>query len=109
MATCVLRPHPSHYQLLTNHMPNLKAAKKALRHNQRQRAINDNWRRSTKEVVKAVRDAIKLGDAKAAIDGWPAAQQALDQVARRNILHPRTVARQKSRLQHAIQKITATK
>lgn len=90
-------------------MPNLKAARKAHRHNQRQRATNDTWRRATKEAVKAVRDAVRRGDASAATTAWPAAQRALDRVARRNILHPRTAARQKSRLQLAIQKITAPK
>jgi len=88
-------------------MPNLKAARKALRHSQRRRSINDRWRHSYKAAVKTVRDAIKKGDAAAAAAALPAAQRALDRTARRNILHPRTVARQKSRLQQALAKISA--
>ena len=88
-------------------MPNLKAAKKALRHSQRRRAINDKWRQSYKSTVKAVRDALRQNDVKTAIAAFPAAQRALDRSARRNILHPKKAARQKSRLQHAIAKLSA--
>jgi ribosomal protein S20 len=38
----------------------------------------------------------------------PSAQRALDRTARRNIIHPRTAARYKARLAHAITKITPT-
>lgn len=86
-------------------MPNIKAAKKALRHNRRRRAVNDKWRRAYKVTVKTVHDALRRGDAAAALAAYPAAQRALDRTGRRNILHPRTVARQKSRLQKAIAKL----
>lgn len=87
-------------------MPNLKAAKKALRHSRRRRALNDTWRRSYKSAVKVVRDAIRRGDVESAIKAFPAAERALDRTARHNILHPRNAARQKSRLQQAIKKIS---
>lgn len=90
-------------------MPNLKAAKKALRHSQRRRAINDKWRRRAREAVKTVRDAITKGDAASAAAAWPTVQRLLDRATRRHVLHPRQAARQKSRLQSAIQKIGATK
>lgn len=90
-------------------MPNLKAARKALRHSQRRRVVNDRWRRVYKEAVKVVRDAIAQGDAAKALAAYPAAQRALDRTARRNILHPTTAARQKSRLRKAIQRVSATK
>lgn len=88
-------------------MPNLDAAKKAFRHSQRRRALNERWRRSYKATVKAVRDALRQGDVQAAVAAFPAAERALDRTARHNVLHPKTAARQKSRLQAAIKKMSA--
>lgn len=86
-------------------MPQLQAAKKDLRKNQRRRAINDRWRSAIHKSIRAVQDAITEKDQKAAAAAMPKAQAVLDRASRRNIIHPNKAARKKSRLLKAIAKI----
>lgn len=83
-------------------MPQLKAAKKALRVSARQRRVNDRWRQRVRTSVRAVRDAIVARDKPTAAQTFQAAQQQIDRAARRNVMHPNTAARKKSRLQKMI-------
>lgn len=86
-------------------MPQLQAAKKDLRKNQRRRAINNRWRSAIHKTTRAVQDAIIEKDQKAATAAMSKAQTTLDRAARRNIIHPNKAARKKSRLLKAIAKI----
>lgn len=83
-------------------MPQITAAKKALRQNATKRAINDRWRRKAHEAIHAVQRAISTADKKAAIKAYQVAQSVIDRTARRNIIHKNQAARQKSRLQRDI-------
>ena len=88
-------------------MPQLDAAKKALRVNERRRVINDRWRRKIRESLREVREALTAGDAKAALTAIDSAESILDRAAMRNIIHPNKAARKKSRLRHALAKVAA--
>lgn len=86
-------------------MPQLDQAKKALRVAQRRRAVNDRWRAKYRAALRAVRDAIKSQDKKAAEEALVSAQSNLDRASQRNIINHRTAARYKSRLSQAIAKL----
>ncbi len=79
-------------------MPQLQAAKKALRVSERKRAINDRWRRKMRDALRSLREAVTAGDKKGAEEAFAEAESILDRVARRNIIHPNKAARKKSRL-----------
>jgi small subunit ribosomal protein S20 len=83
-------------------MPQLQAAKKALRASARRRAVNDRWRVRFRASIRAVTDALQSKDTTKALEAFHKAQSLLDRAARRNVIHPNTAARKKSRLQKAI-------
>lgn len=85
-------------------MPQLKAAKKDLRKNQKRRVVNDRWRTVVYKAVRAVQDAVDKKDMKAAKEALQKAQAALDRAARRNIIHPNKAARKKSALAKKVAK-----
>ncbi len=87
-------------------MPQLQAAKKALRVSARRRVINDRWRRKVREALHDVRDAIRAQDKKAATEAYVKATSTIDRAARRNIIHPNSAARKKSRLHKAVVSIS---
>lgn len=80
-------------------MPQIKAAIKALRVSARRRAVNDKWREKIRESLKKVRLA-GIDQAKKA-EAVKTATSVLDRAARRHIIHWRTAARRKSRLNAA--------
>jgi len=86
-------------------VPQLKAAKKDLRKNQRRRAVNDRWRLAIRSTTRAVKEAIANKDMKTAQAALPKAQAALDKAATRNIIHPNKAARKKSKLEQAISQL----
>lgn len=86
-------------------MPQLQAAKKALRSSARKRLFNDRWRRKVRAAIHSVRDAIEKGDKVLALKAAVLAEKVLDRSARRNIIHPNKAARKKSRIQKAIAKL----
>ena len=88
-------------------MPQTQSAKKALRHDQQRRRINNLWRQRMRARVKTVRDAITAKDSAAAQKSYTEAQKNIDRAARHYIIHRNTAARKKSRLQQAITKISA--
>lgn len=83
-------------------MPQLQAAKKALRVDQRRRKVNDRWRRKLRAALHGVRDAVSAGEKKAAEEAVVKAESVLDRVSRRNIVHPNKAARKKSQLRRAV-------
>lgn len=85
-------------------MPQLQAGKKALRKNERQRAVNDAWRKKLRMSLKAVRLAVASKDTKAIAAELTKAESLLDRAARRNVIHPNKAARKKARLRKAASK-----
>lgn len=90
-------------------MPQIQAARKALRVDARRRAVNDRWRRKLREAMNAVRFAVTGNDAKTAKEAAAKAISVIDRVARRNIMHPNKAARKKSQLEKTIAKLAQTK
>ncbi|MEX0649604.1 MAG: 30S ribosomal protein S20 [Candidatus Andersenbacteria bacterium] len=86
-------------------MPQLQAAKKALRVSDRKRAFNDRWRRKMRDALHELRDAIDSNDKKAAEEAFQKTESILDRATRRHILHPNKTARKKSRLKRAVSAI----
>lgn len=82
-------------------MPQLHAGEKALRKNERQRAVNDVWRKKLRTALKAMRLALASKDTKAIAEELTKAESVLDRAARRNIIHPNKASRKKSRLRIA--------
>jgi small subunit ribosomal protein S20 len=77
------------------------SAKKRVRQNTRRADRNRSYRTRAAHAVRDARDAIEDGDPEAA-GHVREAQAALDQAARRNIIHPNAAARRKSRLVRAL-------
>lgn len=88
-------------------MPQTASAAKALRVNERQRAVNDHWRKKMRESVRRVRDTIAAGKKTEALTAFHEAQSMIDRATRHHILKPNTSARRKSRLMAAISKLSA--
>ncbi|MEX1112557.1 MAG: 30S ribosomal protein S20 [Candidatus Andersenbacteria bacterium] len=86
-------------------MPQLQAAKKALRVSKRKRTVNDRWRRKMRDALNEIREALTANNRKAAEEAFQKAESVLDRAARRSILHPNKVARKKSRLKRAVSAI----
>jgi len=86
-------------------MPQIKAAKKDLRKNQRRRTGNDRWRQKVRTALHAVRDALTAGDKSAAAAAYLKAQSTLDRAARRHILDQHKAARVKTRLSREVLKL----
>ena len=87
-------------------MPKLEAAKKALRQNIRRRAINDSWRRLAYRAVHTLKGNIRNSESAEAAASLTKTQKNLDRAARRNIIHPNTAARRKSRLAKQVNQLT---
>ena len=85
-------------------MPNLSAAKKALRVSERKNRVNQKIKKAYRAAVKSVKEAVAAGDIKSAEKLLPEAQSALDSASKKGTLHKNTVARYKSRLVAAIKK-----
>lgn len=85
-------------------MPQLKAAKKALRKNARQRVVNDRWRSKVRKAIRAVNEAVIGKDAKVAEKALKTAQSTLDKASSHGILHKNKAARKKAQLTKAVAK-----
>ena len=83
-------------------MPNLSAAKKSLRADERKRLYNLRRNRAVKSHVKDVLDSVKSGNLDKAQESLPLAYKAIDKAAKRGILKRNTAARRKSSLAKAI-------
>jgi small subunit ribosomal protein S20 len=83
-------------------MPQIEAAKKALRQNQRRRVINDKWRDKVRASIRSVKAAVLANDTDAATAALVVAQSNLDRASRRNILHPNTASRKKAFLARTV-------
>jgi small subunit ribosomal protein S20 len=85
-------------------MPNLDAAKKAVRQSDKRRVVNDKRRRSMRESVKTLRESV--------VSGVPTPEQlskafqSLDKAAKRGVIKKGTADRKKSRLSKLVASVT---
>ena len=85
-------------------MPNLKASKKALSGSKNKQLFNQRKKTLMKKAVKKVRDLAQAGNTEEAKQHMPAAYEAIDKAAKRNIIKDNTAARKKSRLEKLVQR-----
>ncbi len=83
-------------------MPNTPSAKKRLRQNDVHRLRNRSIKSAVRTQIKKVRLAVDAGDLEKAEAEFRLAAKKLDRAGARNILHPNTSSRYKSRLQKLI-------
>lgn len=88
-------------------MPNTASSKKRLRQNEKLRISNRAKRSKLRGQLRRVRDAVKAGDADAAMTEMRLAQKRIDQAAAKNLLHDNTAARTKSRLNKMVKAMAA--
>lgn len=86
---------------MANHKSALKRHKQSLIRNARNRAMKTR----VKNAVKAVREAVELGDKEKAQAALTAATSIMDKAAGKKILHWRTAGRKVSRLSVAVGKL----
>jgi len=77
-------------------MPNLDAAKKAVRQSDKRRVVNDKRRRSMREAVKSLKESVTTNANTP--EQLSKAFQALDKAAKRGVIKKGTADRKKSRL-----------
>jgi len=82
-------------------VPNTRSSKKRMRQGEKLRAANRVQRAEVRTAVKRVRKAGTAAEAKEALGQ---AERLLDRAARKRLVHPKTVARQKSRLNAFVKK-----
>ncbi len=90
-------------------MPNLSAAKKSLRADQRKRVYNLRRARAMRDHTKEIMELVKKGKLAEAVKLLPAAYKAIDKAVKRGVLKKNTAARKKSSLAKAVRKTTAAK
>ncbi len=83
-------------------MAHSNSAKKRIRQNIVQRERNRGQKSALRSQVKKVRAAVEAGDAALAQSELALAMSKADRVAKKNILHPNTAARLKSKLSRAV-------
>jgi small subunit ribosomal protein S20 len=88
-------------------MANHKSAIKRIRQNEKRRLHNRNYRNRVRTLVKKARLSIKSGEESEAADATRQAIRDLDMAASRGTLHPRNVARRKSRLMKHLNSLTS--
>ncbi|MBI5852979.1 MAG: 30S ribosomal protein S20 [Planctomycetes bacterium] len=90
-------------------MAHSKQAEKRIRQNEKARDRNKAQSSKVKTLVKRVLGAAEDGDVATAEGTIAAAFKAVDKAAKNRVLHPRTAARRKSRLQRALNQAKAKK
>lgn len=90
-------------------MPNSPSAKKRHRQEVKRTVANRNIRSVIRNQIKKLRGLIAAGDATACQAEFRVTCKKLDQAASKNILHSNTASRYKSRLSHAIKKLSQPK
>lgn len=83
-------------------MPNITAAKKALRSDARKRVFNDSRRRAMREQVKAFKKLLADKKPQEASKILGQVYQAIDKAAKKGVIKKNTASRKKSRIAHAL-------
>ena len=81
----------------------LKRARQAIKENAR----NSSLRSKLRTAIKSVRKAVAAGDAKVAAETFKSAQQVIDTIADKKIVHKNKASRDKSRLAAAVKGMAA--
>lgn len=79
-------------------MPQTASMRKSLRQSLKRRDRNRVWKVRVKQAKRALLDNVKTATVEESAERMSAAQKALDKAAKRNIVHPNTAARRKSRM-----------
>lgn len=82
-------------------MPITKSAKKAIRGSLRKKAVNDQRKRTMKEVIKKIEKAAKASKEEAK-NMLSSAYKAIDKAAKKGVIKKNNAARKKSRLSRLI-------
>ncbi len=85
-------------------MPNIKAAKKAMRQTKKNKAKNEAVKRMFKSAVKAAKKAVATGSADVK-EKLRLAQKALDKAAKMNVIKRNTAGRLLSRVMKQAAKV----
>lgn len=83
-------------------MANHASALKRIRQTERRTERNIMWRSRLRSHVRKVEDALKAGDAVAAVSALAEAMPMLHRSAQQGIIHRNTAARKISRLTHRV-------
>ncbi|HTV13654.1 MAG TPA: 30S ribosomal protein S20 [Acidobacteriaceae bacterium] len=90
---------------MANHVSALKRA----RQTEKKSAVNRSNRSNVRTSLRALREAIQQGDAKAAGEQYKATVSAIDKSVQKGILHKNTASRYKSRLNARVKAVGAKK
>jgi small subunit ribosomal protein S20 len=88
-------------------MANHVSALKRTRQTERRTAVNRSNRTNFRTSLRALREAIQKGDAKAAGEQYKATVSALDKSVQKGVLHKNTASRYKSRLNARVKAVSA--
>ena len=88
-------------------MPHHKSTKKSLKTDAAKRMMNRGVKSRCRTLEKKSRLAVEGGDKAAALESYQTIQKALDQAAGHKVLRRQTVARKKSRLMKAMNRMGA--
>lgn len=83
-------------------MPNIKAAKKALRQSEKHALVNHSTKRRIHDSLQDFMNLVKSGKKDEAKKKVPSLFALLDKAAKNNIFHKNKAARKKSQLARAI-------
>jgi len=90
---------------MANHVSALKRA----RQTEKKSAVNRSNRSNVRTSLRALREAIQQGDAKAAGEQYKTTVSAIDKSVQKGILHKNTASRYKSRLNARVKAVGAKK
>ncbi|MCR4315092.1 MAG: 30S ribosomal protein S20 [Planctomycetes bacterium] len=90
-------------------MPNLRSAKKRLRQGAKRQAHNKSLKSKARTAVKKFQEELEAGNVENARKLMQAAFSQLDKNSKRNLVNKNHVARRKSSLASALNKVAATK
>ncbi len=86
-------------------MPQIKSQKKRVLTNNKKNLVNSALKSNLKTTIKSVLKAVEENDKVAAVAAFNSANEKLDKLGSSKIYHRNYIARQKSRLQRAINSI----
>ena len=87
-------------------MPIIASAKKYMRVSARKRAQNNRWRFRIEHLQRKLKKAVVAHNAADAQSLFRTLQKTLDAAAQRRVIHKNAAARTKSRLAHALQRLS---
>jgi small subunit ribosomal protein S20 len=88
---------------MANHVSALKRA----RQTEKRTAVNRANKTGVRTSLRALREAIQKGDAKAAGEQYKATVSAIDKSVQKGVLHQNTASRYKSRLNARVKAVSA--